>query len=123
MSEKSNKLRKEAEQLLKDARAAEFAMLKAEEYNEQAELSNATVAVLITILENAEERVKQYGFFDRLRNKISIGDDHTKLLKTYFKQMADIDHRFKKKHEDYKKSLLEAAKEAGEIAGKDQNNT
>ena len=119
MNEQSNKQRKEAEQLLKDARAAEFAMLKAEEYNEQAELSNATISVLITVLENAEERVKQFGFFARLFNKISIGDDHKKLLKTYFKQMSEINNRYQKKHEDYKKNLLEKAKEAGEIIEKD----
>ena len=118
MSEKGNKLKKEAEQLLKTARASEWAMLKAEEYNEKLELSNATIAVLVSVFDNLEATVTNMGLIDRIKNNISIGNDHTKLLATYFRQMGQIDAEFRKKEGEYKKQLLESAKERGDIVEK-----
>ena len=107
---KAKTLDERAKKLLRDARAAEWAIIKAEEFQEKFELSNATIGVYTALFDEIKGEVESMTFMERLTGDKEFQDKHKDLAKTYFKQLSEIDGRFRKKEDEYKKKLMEDAK-------------
>ena len=107
---KSKEIEERAKKLLRDARAAEWAIIKAEEYQEKFELSNATIGVFVAVVDEIKAGVSDMTLTQRLFNTKEFQDKHLDLSKTYFKQLNEIDSKYRKREEEYKAKLMEEAK-------------
>lgn len=107
---KSKELEERAKKLLRDARAAEWAIIKAEEFQEKFELSNATIGVFAALFDEYKDEIQSSTFWERLMDNKEFPDKHKELAKTYFKQLSEIDAVYRKKEAEYKQKIMDEAK-------------
>ena len=75
-----------AQELLQNAKAAEWILIRAEEYQEKFELSNAAMAVVTSM-----------SWWDRLFR-------YKPLIKQYLRQLSEVDAVYRKREEEYLES-------------------